>query len=305
MLSMEDSSRNGSIRTRETALELFTLTHRTIIGEMNLNSTLAYEIFMLDPVLVTGSVGGMGLALIQTILELGADVVAIDRVKRAEGEAWGRLQGVAKSNACNLTYFQSDISSFENTLNVFQSAISQARYPLRGLVHCAAIGWVGDSLNFSVKDARQIIDVNLVGTLIVAQVGARLVQEQQKAMTVPTQASFVFIASMSGYVVNKGTPNAAYAASKAGVQQLARNLASEWGPSIRVNTISPGVIRTPMTNGILESKRELCELWTRETMLGRLSEPQDYQGPAAFLLSDSSAYVTVADLLVDAGYTAW
>ena len=88
---MEDSSKNGSIRTRETALELFTLTHRTIIGEMNLNSTLAYEIFMLDPVLVTGSVGGMGLALMQTILELGADVVAIDRVKRAEGEAWGML----------------------------------------------------------------------------------------------------------------------------------------------------------------------------------------------------------------------
>lgn len=217
----------------------------------------------------------------------------------------GRLQDFAKSNACNLTYFQCDISSFENTLNVFQSAISQARYPLRGLVHCAAIGWVGDSLNFPVKDARQIIDVNLVGTLIVAQVGARLVQEQQKAMTVPTQASFVFIASMSGYVVNKGTPNAAYAASKAGVQQLARNLASEWGPSIRVNTISPGVIRTPMTNGILESKKELSELWTRETMLGRLSEPQDYQGPATFLLSDASAYVTAADLLVDAGYTAW
>lgn len=71
-----------------------------------------------------------------------------------------------------------------------------ARFPLRGLVNCAGIGWLGDSIDFPVKEARQIIDINLVGTLVVAQTAARLVRERGLS------ASFVFIASMSGYVVN-------------------------------------------------------------------------------------------------------
>ncbi|KAL1863546.1 hypothetical protein Plec18167_000640 [Paecilomyces lecythidis] len=247
----------------------------------------------------------MGLALIEAILESGADVAGIDRVDKPAAEAWENLHDLAKAKGCILTYFQCDISNHETTFEAFRHAISQARFPFRGLVHCAAIGWVGDSLNFPVNEARQIIDVNLIGTLIVAQAAGRLVKEQQDIMEEGVTASFVFIASMSGYIVNKGTPNAAYAASKAGVQQLTRNLASEWAPSIRVNTISPGVIKTPMTHGILESRRDLFELWSRETMLGRLSEPGDYRGPAVFLLSDASAYITATDLLVDGGYTAW
>lgn len=108
----------------------------------------------------------------------------------------------------------------------------------------------------------------------------------------------------------QGTPNAAYAASKAGVHQLTRNLASEWGapangpPSIRVNSVSPGVIRTPMTASVLAGG-DNEKVWTEESMLKRLSEPEDYRGPVVFLLSDASSYVTGADLLVDGGYTAW
>jgi NAD(P)-dependent dehydrogenase (short-subunit alcohol dehydrogenase family) len=101
------------------------------------------------------------------------------------------------------------------------------------------------------------------------------------------------------------------------VHQLTRNFASEWGcpedgggPSIRVNSISPGVIRTPMTAGVLASgegggKGSLERMWTEESMLKRLSEPADYRGPIIFLLSEASAYVTGVDLLVDGGYTAW
>jgi NAD(P)-dependent dehydrogenase (short-subunit alcohol dehydrogenase family) len=101
------------------------------------------------------------------------------------------------------------------------------------------------------------------------------------------------------------------------VHQLTRNFASEWGcpedgsgPSIRVNSISPGVIRTPMTAGVLASgegggKGSLERMWTEQSMLKRLSEPADYRGPIIFLLSEASAYVTGADSLVDGGYTAW
>ncbi|KAG9782498.1 integral membrane protein, partial [Aureobasidium melanogenum] len=109
-------------------------------------------------------------------------------------------------------------------------------------------------------EARKIIEVNLLGTMICAQAAARLIQQQNHNLP----ASFVFIASMSGYVVNKGTPVAAYAASKAGVQQLARNLASEWGGNTEayLKQLQSNPLRTKMlTSGTLSALQELLASW--------------------------------------------
>ncbi|RFU31979.1 hypothetical protein B7463_g4373, partial [Scytalidium lignicola] len=254
-------------------------------------------------ILVTGAMGGMGLQVVKAVMESGADVIAIDRGDIQNNQDWENLKAIASRSGSLLSYWKCDISDLDITYNTFEKAVSDSRYPLRGLVNCAAIGWVGSSINFPIDDAKKIIEVNLIGTLICAQAAARLVQKHKFS------ASFVFIASMSGYIVNKGTPNAAYAASKAGVQQLTRNLASEWGyskdsPSIRVNSISPGVIRTPMTSSVL-AMGNLEQIWTEESMLKRLSVPEDYRGSVIFLLSEASSYITGADLLVDGGYTAW
>ncbi|OAL24958.1 hypothetical protein AYO20_10561 [Fonsecaea nubica] len=308
---VEPVTNGHSSQKAGSARDLFSLDHRTII--------------------VTGATGGMGIVVVKAILESGADVIAVDREAEPKSFSGGRhacnlpvpnacvtnlfepsledLQSTAEKSGTIASYYQCDISDLESTYAVFEHAVSSARYPLRGLVNCAAIGWVGPSISFPVADAKRIIEVNLVGTLVCAQAAARLVKKHGFA------ASFVFIASMSGYVVNKGTPNAAYAASKAGVHQLTRNLASEWGspndtdgaspsPSIRVNSVSPGVIRTPMTAGVL-SNSHFEHMWTEETMLKRLSVPDDYIGPIVFLLSDASSYVTGSDLLVDGGYTRW
>ncbi|OAL23398.1 hypothetical protein AYO22_06448 [Fonsecaea multimorphosa] len=319
-----------------TARDLFSLDHRTII--------------------VTGAMGGMGVVVAKAILQSGADVIAIDRDAEPKPSHMvtpnaGRpvlglvftedLETTASSSGTIVSYHACDISNLESTAAVFEHAVSSARYPLRGLVNCAAIGWIGPSISFPVEDAKRIIEVNLIGTLVCAQAAAQLVRKQGRGLS----ASFVFIASMSGHGGDnyplplprliapsvkgvadylQGTPNAAYAASKAGVHQLTRNLASEWGhspssskatgaiaggdpslcPSIRVNSVSPGVIRTPMTAGLLANSA-FEHLWTEETMLKRLSTPEDYRGPVVFLLSDASAYVTGADLLVDGGYTGW
>ncbi|KAH0829648.1 gluconate 5-dehydrogenase [Fonsecaea pedrosoi] len=356
-------------------------------GHSSQKAGSARDLFSLDrrTIIVTGATGGMGIVVVKAILQSGADVIAIDREAEPKSFSGGKhaacnlarakpvllnlfessledLQSTAEKSGTIASYYQCDISDLESTYAVFENAVSSARYPLRGLVNCAAIGWVGPSISFPVDDAKRIIEVNLVGTLVCAQAAARLVKKHGFA------ASFVFIASMSGYVVNKshqgqmrddlvsyriasyrivcdedkhdeekgrrhsngdenaladhhfvlsgqGTPNAAYAASKAGVHQLTRNLASEWGspndtdgaspsPSIRVNSVSPGVIRTPMTAGVL-SNSHFEHTWTEETMLKRLSVPDDYIGPIIFLLSDASSYVTGSDLLVDGGYTRW
>lgn len=91
--------------------------------------------------------------------------------------------------------------------------------------------------------------------------------------------------------------------------QLARSLAAEWGsrsgtPSIRVNSISPGYIKTRLTSETLaEPGRE--KEWSEDNMLNRLSTADEYRGPAMFLLSDASSFVTGSDLRVDGGHTAW
>lgn len=107
------------------------------------------------------------------------------------------LQEVSERNGTFLNYYHCDISNLESTYPVFEEAVACARHPLRGLVNCAAIGWVGPSISFPIDEARQIIDVNLIGTMICAQAAAALVKKSNLS------ASFVLIASMSGYIVNK------------------------------------------------------------------------------------------------------
>lgn len=94
-----------------------------------------------------------------------------------------------------------------------------------------------------------------------------------------TPGSIALIASMSGTIANRGLPCAAYNASKAGVQQLGRSLAAEWGRElIRVNTISPGYVVTQMVEELFEKFPERREGWAGESMLGRLGRPGDLGG---------------------------
>lgn len=134
--------------------------------------------------------------------------------------------------------------------------------------------------------------VNVTGAFMTAQAAAKAM------ITHDTPGSIVFIASMSGTVANRGLICPAYNASKAGVLQLARNLASEWGEyGIRVNTISPGYIVTAMVEELFQRFPERREDWPTQNMLGRLSRPEEYRGAAVFLVSDASSFMTGADLV--------
>ena len=109
------------------------------------------------------------------------------------------------------------------------------------------------------------------------------------------------------YRPDQGLLCPAYNASKAGVVQLARNLASEWGVphAIRVNTISPGYIVTAMVEELFQKFPERKEEWPKQNMLGKLSRPEDFRGAAVFLISDASRYMTGADLRIDGGHCSW
>jgi NAD(P)-dependent dehydrogenase (short-subunit alcohol dehydrogenase family) len=113
-------------------------------------------------------------------------------------------------------------------------------------------------------------------------------------------------ASLTFYHRRQGLICAAYNTSKAGVLQLARNLAAEWGQyGIRVNTISPGYIVTDMVEQLFVKFPERRHQWGTENMLGRLSTPNEYRGAAVFLVSDASSFMTGSDLRMDGGHVAW
>lgn len=98
----------------------------------------------------------------------------------------------------------------------------------------------------------------------------------------------------------------AYNTSKAGVIQMARNLAAEWGQhNIRVNTISPGYIVTDMVEALFTTYPERRTEWPKQNMLNRLSTPSEYRGAGVFLLSDASSFMTGSDLRIDGGHCAW
>jgi NAD(P)-dependent dehydrogenase (short-subunit alcohol dehydrogenase family) len=188
----------------------------------------------------------------------------------------------------------------------------QLRYPLRGLVCCAAISGESDACDYSAEIFRRILDINITGTFLTT----RLVANEMHRAGV--EGSMVLIASMSGHVSNRGINTSAYNASKAAVHQLARSLAAEWGhpqntfpgstvtatnpnpsteprsvfPTIRVNTLSPGHIDTPLSEAA--RVRGLTDAWANQNMLGRISQPEEYRAPILFLLSAGSSYMTGA-----------
>lgn len=186
------------------------------------------------------------------------------------------------------------------SLNATMARIADENGRIDGLLACAGIQQETPALDSTMEDTDRMVGVNISGTFMTAQAVARQMRRLE------TPGSMVLIASMSGTIANKGLNCAAYNASKAGVIQLARNLAMEWGKyGIRVNTISPGYIVTAMTAPLFEQFPERKVNWPTENMLGRLSYPEEYRGAAVFLLSEASSFMTGADLRMDGGHAAW
>ena len=108
---------------------------------------------------------------------------------------------------------------------------------------------------------------------------------------------------MSARIVNRPQIHAHYNAAKAGVVQLTRTLAVEWAArGVRVNSISPGHMLTPMTQ---HAGDEVRKTWISNTPMARNGDPRDLQGAAVYLASEASGFVTGHDLIVDGGYTLW
>ncbi|KAL8631461.1 hypothetical protein Q9189_002790 [Teloschistes chrysophthalmus] len=179
----------------------------------------------------------------------------------------------------------------ETAVNVAVFEVAQAFGGIDLLVSFAGITGSDLSVNYDIQKWKQIFDVNLHGSFLVARAVAREMMAQK------TPGSIVFTASMSGFVVNTPQPHPAYAVSKAAVHHLARSLAGEWvGHQIRVNSISPGIMNTRLSGG--PAQADLRKLWLERSPMG-IGDPEDLTGAVVLLCSEAGRFITGTDIKLD------
>lgn len=147
--------------------------------------------------------------------------------------------------------------------------------------------------NYDYARWRRMMDVNLDGSFLAArEVGKHMIAKRSKG-------SIILIASMTATACPKPQKQAAYNASKGAIVMLAKSLATEWAPhGIRVNSLSPGYTRTPLIAGLLENEgKELVDSWAKDIPMGRIAEPHELMGPAVWMASDASSYLTGSDIV--------
>jgi NAD(P)-dependent dehydrogenase (short-subunit alcohol dehydrogenase family) len=150
-------------------------------------------------------------------------------------------------------------------------------------------------LQYTDEELSFVLDVNIKGTF-------RVVRAAGRAMTARRKGSIILFSSIRSQVVEPG--QSVYAATKAGIVQLARAAAAEFGPfGVRVNAIAPGVIETPLTAPI-KADKAWYDAYAAKNILGRWGRAEEIVGPAVFLASEASSYVTGTVVFVDGGWLA-
>ncbi|KAI5308043.1 hypothetical protein KEM55_006718 [Ascosphaera atra] len=247
---------------------------------------------------VTGGGRGIGLCIAEAMCQAGAKVHCFD-LSSSPGNEFLAAQKRSIRLRGFLRYHCVDVRD-EHVLDKTCALVADDHGRIDGLVAAAGIQQLTEALDYKPADARRMMDINFLGVLSSAQAVARQMIKRR------SPGSMVLVASMSGFVANKGLMSCVYNSSKAAVIQLARNLAMEWGYyGIRVNSLCPGHTITPMVQQCFDEVQGLKELWEGENMLGHLARPHDLSGPAIFMLSDASRFMTGTSLLIDGGHTAW
>lgn len=252
--------------------------------------------------LITGGAGHIGSAIADGFAELGASVAVADlSLEKSEGVA----AAIAKRWPGKAKGFAIDLEDSQQTA-ALPAKIGKEFGRLDILVNCAALvgtnelqGWNVPFAEQSVETWRRAMEVNLTAPFVLAQAATDLLRASG-------HGSIINVSSIYGITgpdwrlydgTKLGNP-AAYAASKGGLVQFTRWLATTLAPDIRVNAIAPGGIER-------NTQEPFRSRYLARTPLGRMGKEDDMKGSVAFLASDLSAYITGQVIAIDGGWTAW
>ncbi len=238
--------------------------------------------------IVTGGTGGMGVYFAKALSDAGAETIITD-IKPLDSETALK----AKQDGGKITYIRADVSQKSSVEELVKKVLDMYKR-IDILMNCAGVIVRKPALETTERDWDWTIDINMKGLFMFCQAAGKQMINQGRG-------KIVNISSLGAtYALND---RAVYCTSKAGVSQITRTLALEWGKhGVYVNAIAPGVIRTPMNEAYIKTHGKIDEV-IGKIPLGRLGKPEDLIGTALFLASDASDYLTGQTLYCDGGYT--
>ncbi|KXP04868.1 SDR family oxidoreductase [Tsukamurella tyrosinosolvens] len=242
-------------------------------------------------VLVTGGARGIGRMIAEGLLRRGVTVYVSTRKQDAADEAARELGELGEVHA-----FAVDVATEQGCQDLVENVLAYTGR-LDGLINNAGATWGAPFDEFPDSVWDKIFGVNVKAPFNLARAARTLLEAAAADGAGP--ARIINIGSIDGLLV-PNYENYSYAASKAAIHHLTRQLAANLAPSILVNAIAPGPFPTKMMKFALEEHSEEIE---RSNPLGRVGRPEDIDGTIAFLLSAASSYITGAVIPLDGGLT--
>ena len=233
-------------------------------------------------IIVSGATGGIGNSIIKKLYDAGANILAT-------GTKDEKLQELKKKFQ-NIQTLKFDISQTDNLENFIEDATKQFGGKLDCLVNNAGITEDNLAIRMSIDEWKKVIDINLTSTFLISKFAIKKMLKNKKG-------KIINITSVVGHTGNLGQTN--YTASKAGIVAMSKSLAIEYAKkNININCISPGFIKTAMTDKIDEKFKEVI---ISKIPSARLGEPEDVANAVIFLASPQSDYINGETLHVNGG----
>ena len=238
-------------------------------------------------IIVTGASGGIGNSIVKKLNKAGANILA-------SGTRIEKLEEL-KKNFENIKILKFDISQSDKISEFIENATNELGGSLDGLVNNAGITQDNLAIRMSLEEWQKVININLTSTFLMSKFAI-------KKMLKNKSGKIVNITSVVGHTGNLGQAN--YTASKAAIVAMSKSLSIEYAKkNININCISPGFIKTAMTDNIDEKFKEVI---VSKIPSARLGEPDDIANAVLFLSSDQSDYINGETIHVNGGlYMAW